>query len=231
MTGKQPKEKLVIVGDGETALLAYSYFQSQANFEVAAFSAESNFRKNQTLLGLPVVPFEELQRHYPPESHKVFVAVSYTQLNRLRTRLCMVAKAKGYSLCSYISPNAYMDADTQIGENCFILEGVAIQRGAKIGNNAMLWCGSVVGHRSVIGDNCFVSLHSAVSGFCRVGENCFLGVNCCIANNIEVAGDCVVGAGAVIIEDTKKGGIYVGNPARMLPDRTSEIYISGERKI
>ena len=56
------KEKLVIIGDGETAEIAYDYFTSDSNYEVVAFSAERNFRRNQTLLGLPVVPLEEIEK-------------------------------------------------------------------------------------------------------------------------------------------------------------------------
>ena len=53
------KEKLVIIGDGETAELAYDYFTGDTNYEVVAFSAERNFRRNKTLFGLPVVPLKK----------------------------------------------------------------------------------------------------------------------------------------------------------------------------
>ena len=43
------KEKLVIVGDGETAEIAYEYFMGDSNYEVVAFSAEKNFMKNISL--------------------------------------------------------------------------------------------------------------------------------------------------------------------------------------
>lgn len=151
------KEKLVIVGDGETAEIAYEYFTGDSNYEVVAFSAEKNFMKNRTLFGLPVIPFEEIERFFDPKDYKAFVAISFTQLNRLRTRLFNITKAKGYTLCSYISPKAFTGKNVEIGENCFILENVTIQRSVKIGNNVTIWSGSFIGHRTVIGDNCFSS--------------------------------------------------------------------------
>jgi hypothetical protein len=36
---------------------------------------------------LPVVPFEEIELNFNPDQHKAFVAVTYTQLNRVRARL------------------------------------------------------------------------------------------------------------------------------------------------
>jgi sugar O-acyltransferase (sialic acid O-acetyltransferase NeuD family) len=221
------KSKLVIIGDGETAQLAYSYFTADTNYEVVGFSAEAKYMRSQRLFGLPAVPFEAVEQTFDPEKHWAFVAVSYTQLNRLRSRLYQAAKQKGYRLCSYISPHAYVGTDTEIGENCFILEQAAVQRGAKIGDNVIMWTGSTVGHRSKIGSNCFIATHVAISGFCEVGENCFLGVNSCTANNIKIADDCVVGAGAVVIKDTFQGGVYVGNPAKALPDKDTAVFVTG----
>lgn len=225
------KEKLVIIGDGETAELAYDYFTSDSKYEVVAFTAERNFMRNQVLFGLPVVPLEEIEKSYDPNSHSAFVAISYTQLNSLRRKLYNQAKAKGFSLCSYISPKAFIGKNTEIGENCFIFENVAVQRGAKIGNNVTVWSGSLVGHRSVIRENCFVASHVAISGFCDVGENCFLGVNSCTAGGLKIAANCVIGAGAVIINDTSEGKVYVGNPAKPLPNKNTQSFISGEETI
>lgn len=225
------KEKLVIIGDGETAKLAYSYFTADTGYEVVGFSAEAKYMHNQRLCSLPVVPFEEIEHTFNPNTHWAFVAASYTQLNRLRSRLYQAVKKKGYRLCSYISPHAYISKDVMIGENCFILEKVAVQSGARIEDNVTIWTGSAVSHRSKIGRNSFLATHVAVSGFCEVGENCFLGVNSCTADCIKVADDCVVGAGAVVIEDTAQNGVYVGNPARLLPNKKTSVYISGKETI
>jgi sugar O-acyltransferase (sialic acid O-acetyltransferase NeuD family) len=219
------------VGSGETAEIAYDYFTNDSNFEIAAFSVEKNFIKNQALFDLPIIAFEELENYFPPERYKLFVAISFTQLNRARTRLYNQAKAKGYSFCSYISSDAFIGKDTEIGENCFIFEKTVVQRGAKIGNNVTIWSGSVVGHRSVINDNCFLASNVAVSGFCEVGENCFLGVNSCLVGGIKISKDCIVGAGAVVLGDALEGKIYVGNPAKPLPNKSVEPFISGEKSL
>lgn len=231
MVGNKPKQKLVIIGDGETAELAHDYFTADTDFEVAGFSVEGAYLKKQTLLGLPVVPLESVQDIFSPQTHSAFIAISFTQLNRLRRRLLNTAKAKGYSLCSYISPKAYIGTQTEIGENCFILEGAILQRGAKLGDNVTVWSGSLIGHRSTVAADCFVGAHVAVSGFCTVGAGCFLGVNSCLAAGVKIAESCVIGAGAVVISDTEAAKVYVGNPAKPLPNRSVNDFISGEEAI
>ncbi len=225
------KEKLVIVGDGETAALAYAYFTEQSSYNVVGFSVEKAFLKNESLFGLPVVAFEDIQRHFDPKDCRAFIAVSYTQLNRLRSKLYGLAKAKGYTLHSYISPHAAIAHNVEIGDNCFILENVTVQHGAKIGNNVTVWSGSSICHRSTVGDNCFLASHVAVSGFCEIGECSFLGVNSCLRDQVHVGRDCVVGAGAVVLGDVVGGQVYVGNPAKPLPGKTMERFISGEETI
>jgi sugar O-acyltransferase (sialic acid O-acetyltransferase NeuD family) len=215
------KQELVIIGDGETAEIAYEYFTHDSNYQVVAFSIEKEYIKKETLFGLPVIPFEDIENLYKPENYKVFVAVSSSKLNRVRTKLYEQAKAKGYCFASYVSSKAFVWRNAEIGENCFILENNVIQYHAKIGNNVTLWSGNHVGHRTVIRDNCFICSQVTISGFCEIGENCFLGVNACLADGLKIAKDCVVGAGAVVLEDTFEGLVYVGNPAKPLPNKTS----------
>ncbi len=225
------KERLVIVGNGETAKLAYDYFTEDSPFKVVAFSAETAYVKQESLFGLPVVPLESIEQFYNPKTHSAFVAVSFTNLNRLRKKLVTITKAKGYTLVKYISSKASVNKNSEIGENCFILENVVIQRGVKIGDNVTIWSGSSIGHQSIVGNNCFLAMHVAVSGFCKIGENCFLGVNSCIAHNLTVSNDCMIGAGAVLIRDTEVGEICVGNPAKPLLERNTYGFISGEQTI
>ncbi|MGD6934605.1 MAG: acetyltransferase [Candidatus Bathyarchaeia archaeon] len=219
------KTPLIIIGDGETAEIAYEYFTQDTNFEVVAFSAERHFMKNKTLYGLPVVPFEELEKAFNPDDFQVFVAVSFTELNHVRARLLETARLKGYRPCSYISPKAFIGKNVKIGENCFIFENVVIQRAAKICDNVTIWTGSSIAHHSVVGANCFIASQVAVSGFCCIGENCFLGVNSCVIDRVHIGKNTVIGAGTVVVADTEPGKIYVGNPARPLPNKNTESLI------
>jgi len=202
------ERKLVIVGIGETATLAVEYFTHDSPYSVVGYSVERAFLKETVYNGLPVVPLDELEWHYPPLEFEVFVAVSSTQLNRLRTRLYRTVKEKRYTCASYISSRAFVWRNVEIGENCFIFEDNTVQPFVKIGNNVVLWSGNHIGHNTVIRDNCFIASHVVISGYCNIGENCFLGVNSTVINNITVARDCFIGAGALIQKDTEEGKVY-----------------------
>ena len=205
--------KLIIVGDSAFAEIAYEYFTHDSAYEVVAFSVERAFMTRDTLFGLPVVPFEELEEHYAPEEHAFYAALVYTQMNRLRTRLYREAKAKGYRPASYVSSRAFVWRNVELGEHCFIFEDNTVQPFVRIGDNVVLWSGNHIGHHSVVGDNCFVSSHVVVSGFCSVGANCFIGVNATFGNNLAVGDDCLIGAGALIARDVPEDTLVKGNLA------------------
>jgi len=220
--------KLLIVGDRAFAEIAYEYFTHDSEYEVAAFSVERDFLGRESVFGIPVVPFEELDLHFDPARHKVFVALTYARLNRVRTRLCREAKGKGFGLATYVSSNAFVWRNVSIGENCFIFENNVIQPFVRIGDNVIIWSGNHIGHHSAIGDNCFISSHVVVSGFVEVGCNCFLGVNSTIANDLRIAEDCVIGAGALVLENTEKGRVYKGSGASASEAVTSSTFRAQE---
>lgn len=202
---------LIIIGDGEFAEIAYEYFTHDSPYDVVAFSVERSFLKNTNLFGLPIVPLDELEQHFNYEKHRVFVAVTYTQLNRVRTRLYNEVKRKGFRPISYISSKAFVWHNVEIGENCFIFENNVLQHRVKVGNNVILWSGNHIGHRTVLRDHCYVTSHAVLSGYCDIGESSFLGVNCTVVDNVKVAKDCIVGAGALITRDTEEGKVYPGS--------------------
>lgn len=207
-------KKLVIIGAGEFAEIAYEYFTHDSDYQVVAFAVEEAYKTTDQLFDLPVVDFEKLKDLYSPQTHEAFVAVTFTQLNRVRTRLYDYAKEQGYTLATYVSSNASVWHNVKFGDNCFVFENNVIQYHAEIGNNVVLWSGNHVGHRAKIASNCFISSHVVVSGYVNVGENCFFGVNSTLGDSITIGKNCLIGAGAVVTKDAEENLIYVGNPAK-----------------
>jgi sugar O-acyltransferase (sialic acid O-acetyltransferase NeuD family) len=210
MTKPAKDRRLILVGDSAFAEIAHEYFTWDSPYEVVAFAVERAFIKRESLAGVPVVPFEEIESRFPPEDHFFYAANVYTQLNRLRTRLYKAAKEKGYAPASYVSPRAFVWRNATLGEHCFVFEDNVIQPFVKIGNNVVLWSGNHIGHHSTIRDNCFIASHAVISGFCDIGENCFVGVNATFANNVTVGADCMVGAGALVSADVEADRVVRG---------------------
>lgn len=205
------KKPVVIFGSGDIAQLAHYYFSTDSNYEVVAFTVDSNYIEKSEFCGLPVVAFEDVAKIYPPDSYNLFIALSYSKLNAVRKEKYYASKKIGYKLVSFVSSNATVLNGGKIGENCFILEDNTIQPFVTIGNNVTLWSGNHIGHHSVIRDHTFIASHVVVSGGVEIGEQCFIGVNATLRDHIKLGDRCVIGAGALLLKDSPSDGLYAGS--------------------
>lgn len=222
----EERRNVVIVGTGDNADVAYEYLRWDSPHHILAFSAERDHIESGTKRALPVVPFEELVLRYPPNDYSLFIAVGYADVNRLRARLFGEAVAKGYSMVSYVSSEAFVWHDAAIGENCFILEDNTIQPFVTIGDDTILWSGNHIGHGVTVGNHVFMASHIVASGFSSIGDFSFVGVNASIGHKVKVGRNCVVGAGVTINRSTKDGQVFVAEavkPFRLDSDAFSRL--------
>ena len=148
----------IIFGEGLFTEIAHQYFTDDSEYEVVCFTKDDDYISSDTYLGLPMVKFSEIENNYPPSEYDLHVAVSYTNMNKLRERVYHEAKKKGYNLPSYVSSKCTNMSKYDIGDNCFIFEDNTIQPFVKIGSNVILWSGNHIGHHGEIKDHNFVSL-------------------------------------------------------------------------
>jgi sugar O-acyltransferase (sialic acid O-acetyltransferase NeuD family) len=212
-----PRRPAVVFGTGGFAEVVNFYLAKDSGYEVVGFTATQDAVRSDQFLGRPLRPFEEIERHFPPDQCEMFVAVGYAKLNRLRERFCMESRTKGYRLLTYVSSKATCWGDTKIGDNVFIFEDNTIQPFVSIGDGTVLWSGNHIGHHSRIGNYCFITSHVVVSGYCEVGDRTFIGVNAAIADSTKVAGGNLIGAGAVIEKSTAPGEAYIAERIKKFP--------------
>jgi sugar O-acyltransferase (sialic acid O-acetyltransferase NeuD family) len=209
--------RVVLFGTEKMAEVAHFYLSKDSPYDVVAFTADTDFIRDKQFRGLPVVPFEEIEKHYPADEFSMFIAIGYKNLNAIRANKYKEAKDKGYRLISYINSRAVQWGEIEIGDNCFILENQVIQPWVKIGNDVILWSGNHFGHNVIIGDHCWISSHVVVSGGVSIGPRCFLGVNATIKDDVSIGKECIIGAGALILNDVIDNSVYVATPTELYP--------------
>lgn len=215
--------KLVLFGAGDIARLAHYYFSTDSEHEVVAFAVDAHYRQAETFMDLPLVAAGEVSRLYPPSDYSMFVALSYTKMNRVRAEKYHEAKRLGYGLVSYISSRCSFLTPYPAGDNCFILEDNTVQPFVRIGNNVTLWSGNHIGHDSTVGDHCFISSHVVVSGHVQIEASCFIGVNATLRNSITIGEQTLIGAGALIMKSTQPHSVHLGHRADLYAKPSDEV--------
>lgn len=210
-------KKLLIIGAGEFAEIAYEYFTYDSDYQVVGFSVEKEFIDQEKMCDTQIVPYHQVEEKFGKSDVDVFVAIPSSNLNQLRARFYNDLKSKGYKFASYISSHAFVWRNANIGENCFIFENNVVQPFVTIEDNCVLWSGNHVGHRTVIRKNSFLTSHVVVSGYCDIGENSFIGVNATINDRVTIPPFSVIGSASCVVKSLPKAeSLYIGSPCRLV---------------
>jgi sugar O-acyltransferase (sialic acid O-acetyltransferase NeuD family) len=207
---------IILFGAGQIAEVAKVYLERFSPDRLVGFTVDAAFRTAETLHGLPVVPFEELERHFPPNQVHLLGPLSYRLMNEFRRDRHNDAKARGYPFASFVHPRSEILTEA-IGDNCFILESNIIQPFVTIGDGVMIWSANHIGHHCVIGDFCFLSSHVGLGGGVHLGERCFLGGKVGIESGVKVGPGAFLGGGAVVKRSVPEQGVVPGPSDRLAP--------------
>lgn len=203
--------KVVLFGTGRGADVAYRFLSKDTDHEIVGFTVDDKYIKAPELRGLPLVPFEEVEKHYPPEDFRLFILLGYQAMNGLRQAKYEAAKTKGYTLESYVASDIFQVEPINVGENCFILDNQSISLDVTIGNNVVAWSSNHIGDLTTIGDHAWLASHVTIAASVKVEANVFLGVGATIATNVRLGAGSFVGAHALVSSDIAPGSVHVAS--------------------
>jgi len=119
-----------------------------------------------------------------------------------------------------IHPSVIVGERVKIGQGTIICAGTIITTDLEIGEHVIVNLDCTVAHDDVIGDFVTIAPSVNVSGNVKVGEGTDLGTSSTIINGINIGEWSVIGAGTVVIRDISDNVTAVGNPAKVIKERT-----------
>jgi len=214
---------LVIIGNGQMAEFFCSQFTQWTSYRVVGFAADRAFIKAETLLGLPVVPLEEVESHFPPGSAHAFVSIGPVKNNAIRSAKFDEVQARGYCFANLISPHAVISRDATIGGNVCVGHMSVVSSLCKIDDNVYIGPTCVVGHHGQVHRHAFLAGHTILAGSVVIGERAFIGVGATVRDNVIVGAGSVIGAGATILGDVEPNAVYVSERPKKLPVTADQV--------
>ena len=208
--------KLVLAGNTATAEILLAYLQNDIRYEVVGATVDDKFVADATIDGVACVGLSQLCKTFSPESCRVLMAVGYSDLNRVRESLFVRLKEMGYTIETYVHPDARVYSKLPLGEGSIVLPGTVIEPHARVGANTLVWCNVTLAHHSIIEDNCWIASGTVVAGKATVSRNSFVGVNATVVNEVCVGSYNVIGASSLISRNTKPDSIHLARSAEPL---------------
>ena len=210
-------DKLLIYGAGTYGKIVYHDIKQfgTEQFDVVAFVMNEEYINEKTLYGLPVVPFENIEKRYPPDVYRMLICCGYTVM-RNRKAMYDKALAKGYALPNYISSKAILETVPEMGNNNIILANAVVGYEGKMGSDNIIFQNTWIGHEFTIGSHSIIGFGSSIGGRANIGDLSYLSIGVTATGRIYFGNECLCGVGSNIIKDVEPYSTVVGNPARVI---------------
>jgi len=197
-------QEIIITGNSDYARLIREYVDDLEDFRCVAFTVDGAYIKENSIDGLNVVAFEEIQNFYNADSVKLVLAIGYQKLGRTRRDIFSRYCKLGYDFVNYIHPSAQIDKTAVIGKGNIFLESVIVQKHVRIGNGNLFWHRAVISHDDIIGNFNSFCPNSVICGFVKIGNCSFFGANSTVKDKIEIADFNLIGSCAYVNNNTSE---------------------------
>ena len=122
-----------------------------------------------------------------------------------------------------LDPTAAVARTARIGHGVYVNALVSIGAHSQVGCLANLNRSVSIGHHCDVGPFTASGPSATLCGGVTTGIGVFLGAGSVVLPGLTVGSNSIVGAGAVVTRDVPEGVVMVGNPARMVADRSERI--------
>jgi len=117
-------------------------------------------------------------------------------------------------------PTAFVAESALIGPGCQILAQSAVCVEAVLGRACVINTAASVDHECRLGDGVHIGPGAHLAGLVNVENFATVYTGAVVIPGIRIGEGAVVGAGAVVITDVPPGAVVVGNPARIIREKT-----------
>ena len=120
----------------------------------------------------------------------------------------------GYKVLTTWVLGVELPPETQVGPALRLIhpQGIVVNGQTRIGAGVIVRANTTIGN--------VIAADGTVTASPVIGDRVELGANVVVVGPVRIGDGARVGAGAVVIRDVPAGAVAVGNPARILPDRT-----------
>jgi sugar O-acyltransferase (sialic acid O-acetyltransferase NeuD family) len=210
---------IVIFGLGPISKTIFYDSKKSGKYVICCFTADQKYIKTDTLYGLPIIAFEQIEIQYPPEKFDMLVVnVGVVAGTASRKDMFLRAKNKGYNLINYINDKADILEDIILGQNNIIMANTHIGPTGNMGDNNFIRENIYLGHDFNIGNHNVLSPGCNFGGSCEIGDLNFIGMGTTVINDIKIKDSNLIGAGSLVIRNIESCGKYVGHPAKRIAE-------------
>ena len=153
---------------------------------------------------------------------KIYSSIGYRNLNKNREEaFIQLEKFESFlEISSFVSEEAYLGNDINIGIGCVILPKCIVENNSEIKKGTVLWFGSHICHDSIIYEFCWLAARSIVGSKCKVGERSFIGIGGIVPSGANIASGNLLTAGSIASKFSIKDKVFLAGQKEEVKNNT-----------
>ncbi|HHO75728.1 MAG TPA: acetyltransferase [Deltaproteobacteria bacterium] len=157
--------------------------------------------------------------------HKEYCHIAIGE-NSVRHSLFKAIDIATDRLLTIIAETSYVSTKSTVGSGTYISHRAVIQGNVHIGMCCIIDTGVIIEHHCSIGDFVNISPGVVVCGTTKIHNGVIIGAGSTIIEKVEIGEHSLIGAGSVVVNDIGPNSVAVGNPARVIKQRSfSDTYL------
>jgi sugar O-acyltransferase (sialic acid O-acetyltransferase NeuD family) len=210
------KKKIIIIGYSGHAYVILDIF-NLLGYEVIGYCENEEKALN---------PFD-LKYYGTEESVTGFSALSSNDWficigsNAIRQKIYTQLKSKGLNEpVNALHSTAYISKKAMLGYGVMISGQATVNPLAQIGTGTIINTNSVIEHECIIDEFVHIGPGAVLCGNVIIGNGSFVGANAVIKQGTVIGKNVIIGAGSVVIDDIPDNTVVVGNPSKILKNKS-----------
>ena len=127
---------------------------------------------------------------------------------------------EGLKPCTIIHPSACVATNASLGTGNQVLMNASVCARVKTGDFCIVNTSASVDHECILGDGVHIGPGARLAGCVEIGSHTFIGTGAVIIPRIKIGSYSMIGAGAVVTRDIPDHVVAVGNPARIIKNKS-----------
>lgn len=207
-------KKLLIIGAGSVGkFIAYNINEFTQPYDIIGF-LDDDFQKHNTIMaGFPVLGPVSMLEEFSGKEIAIVWGIAFP---KIKQQLFEKYKNLTFDFPSFISKDAWISRNVEIGCGVIIYPGTSINYECTIDDFVVINMNCSLGHNSGVGH--FSSLAPGVNfaGYTTVGRSVEIGIGVSTIQRVAINDYAVIGGQSMVVKDVDSNDIIAGIPARSI---------------
>lgn len=208
---------IVINGTGALGRMVFHLLDADDRYQVRGFTADARYCGDSSLLGVPLIPHDEIASVIPREDVECLSVLGGLGGWQARRDHLETMRALGYRHANYVHPSAVVQGPQTWGTNTIVFPFCTIGFGGVLGDDTVIREKVYLGHDHRVGDHVFFGVGATIGGGCTVGDGAYIAMESTVTNDVSIGGGAFIGIGSLVLKDAEADTRLYGRPAHPAP--------------